>query len=128
MKESIITGVLSLFGILICLGSAIGFASPKRLSEWVIALWGRAWAFPLAIGVRLVLGVLLISGAPQTKYPQVFQILGFLAIIGAMVILIAGRKRIGRLLVWWKRFPPLILRLLMGVGIAFGGFILYGVI
>lgn len=78
-----------------------------------------------AIGVRLVLGTLLISAADDSRHPLLLKILGIASVLTALTFLVMGQKA----------FIKLITRLLSSFGdlsalsavlsIALGAFIIY---
>ncbi len=94
MIYSVIAAIIALFGIFISLASVIGFYSPIRIIEWVISLWKRKFVFYIAVGIRLVFGVLFIIAAPETRFPLFFQFFGYLMIAAALLLTFLGRGRI----------------------------------
>jgi len=110
------------FIALICL---TGVMLPARLVHAVRAAWQYRAALLIAVMVRLAVGVLLVLAAPHSRFPLTFGILGWLAILAALLIPVAGRRRIGRLLDWWSRRTPPEIRLWSLAGLAFGCFLVY---
>ena len=55
--------------------------------------------------VRLVMGPILIFVAPESRFSVFFEALGWVFIVAAIVILVSGRDRIGRMLNWFEGFP-----------------------
>ena len=85
----------------------------------------KTWLYVLAIGVRLVLGWLLIQHAAVSKFPAVITVLGWIALIAAFFILVIGHTRFVRLVQWvtgwvkpWARFGGFF-------GAVFGAFLIY---
>jgi hypothetical protein len=58
----------------------------------------------------------------------VFEILGWFAIVAAVVILFAGRDRLRRFVAWFEQSSPAMIRVWLLFGIAFGAFLVYGVV
>lgn len=56
--------------------------------------------FISAILARLTLGILLISSAGISKYPTALAVIGWIAIIAAIVFLAIGPTRFRRLMSW----------------------------
>jgi hypothetical protein len=54
----------------------------------------------LAIVVRLVLGVVVIVQSNVSKFPLVIEILGWIAIVAAIVLGVIGRHNFKRLMAW----------------------------
>lgn len=115
------------FGVLIVALSALGVAAPQRLLDWVSRLWSRPWSQWLAIGVRLLLGWALLQIAVHSRCPLALTILGWVAIVAALGLALAGRERVGRLIAWGTGQPAVLLRTWCLVGVAFGLFLLWAV-
>lgn len=115
-------------GIAICLISAWGIFAPQRLLQWVKGAMDADWGIYSAVIVRLVLGVTLLYAAPASRFPLVFRILGWIAIVAAVAIVFIGKERLRKFVNWWleRAFPPFIRAWLL-FGLAFGGFLIYGV-
>jgi hypothetical protein len=71
------------------------------------------------------LGIIFILAAPVTKFPLAFQIIGYAAIAAVVVLLFIGKDRIGRLLAWFEKLPPMLTRVWLLLGMAAGAFIVY---
>ena len=121
--ELIIVGV----GVLVCALSGWGILAPQRLVQMVSAVMATNWGIHVAVAVRLLLGSALILAAPASRFPSVFQILGWIAIAAAVVLALMGRDRLRRLVSWFERFSPFMTRVWLVFGLAFGGFLIYGV-
>ena len=116
------------FGVLIAGLSGFGLVAPAGLVNLVAGAWHRAWIFYLAVGMRVVLGAVLIGAASLSRYPLTFQVLGGISIVAALVLLQLGRYRIGRLLGWFQARPdsPLT-RSACLLGLGFGVFLIHAV-
>lgn len=112
-------------GAIISLICLTGVILPARLLQVVRAAWQYRAALFVAVMVRLTVGALLVLAAPHSRFPLAFGILGWLAIVAALLIPIAGRKRIGQLLDWWLRRTPRGIRLWSLAGLVFGCFLVY---
>jgi len=87
------------------------------------------WGIYFAVIVRLMLGVALIVAAPESLYPMAFLIVGWIAIVAAAAVAFIGRERLRRITDWFlERFTPPIIRLWLLIAMAFGGFLVYGVL
>ncbi|WDD96584.1 hypothetical protein [Thalassomonas actiniarum] len=64
----------------------------------------------VAVFFRLILGVLLLFVAEKTKFPLVIAFVGALAITAAIILLIIGRRKFSRLMLWFlsraKKWHP----------------------
>lgn len=112
-------------GAIISLICLTGVMLPAQLLHAVKAAWQYRAALFVAVMVRLGIGALLLLAAPHSRFPLAFEILGWLAVLAAVLIAVAGRARIGRLLDWWFRRSRTGIRLWSLAGLAFGCFLVY---
>ncbi|WDE09399.1 hypothetical protein [Thalassomonas haliotis] len=65
----------------------------------------------LAVAFRLILGLLLLLVAENSKFPLVVALIGYLAIIAAVILLLIGRQKFSRLILGFlpeaKKWHPL---------------------
>ena len=115
-------------GITIIVLAGWGIFAPEKLMTLVTSAMDKSWGIYIAVIVRLVLGSALIIVAPTSQFPILFQALGVIAIVAAIVLLLMGRERMRRFLAWFaERLSAPIIRLWLLFGVAFGGFLVYGV-
>lgn len=91
----------------------------RRVLTWFLGE-GR---YGLAVLGRLAVGVLLLLGAAESRWPAAAIALGALFLAAAAAVPLFGEERIGRIIRWWLARPPALLR---GWGAAvalLGGFI-----
>lgn len=122
------TTSIAIFGLIIIALSAWGVFAPKTLAKFVLDQFDRPWGLFAAVGVRLALGTLFVMAADETRFPGAFRFLGYLMLIIAALIPLIGRQRISRLMGWFQAKPPVVLRIWLIFGLAFGGFIVYAVV
>lgn len=79
----------------------------------------------LAIGIRVVLGILLIQYASQSKFPTVIEIIGWLSIAAAVTFSLIGRRRFLSLMTWTLSLLKPYGRVGGLIAMAFGGFLIY---
>ena len=101
--------VVSILGVLAIAIGLMGLANPESLIG-LINYWRGTRRFRLAVGVRLVLGVILLVVAPACRLPTLVRVLGVISIVAAVVILLVGEKRLESLIGWWLSRPPVVLR------------------
>ena len=120
--------VVLVAGISLCMFAAWGIYAPKELLQSVKGMMDADWGIYFAVIVRLMLGVALIITAPGSRFPLVFQIVGWVAIVAGVAAVFLGRERLRRFTNWWfERFSPPGIRLWVLFAMAFGGFLIYGV-
>jgi hypothetical protein len=119
--------VVKIFGLLMILLCIWGILIPKALMGWVMQFWRKPSGIYLAVAVRIGLGILFVLVADQTRFPGVFDFLGYFMIIAAVMISLIGRKRLDNFMQWWLEKPPLFIRTWLVFGLFFGVFIYYAV-
>jgi|SRR5882762_26076 len=103
--------------------SALGVATPERLIA-MVAGWPMDTRFHVAVGTRLVLGVIFILGARACRFPAVIYAVGVMALAAAILLLCLGGTHVDALIQWWSRQPPLFIRAWCVVGVLLGMLIL----
>ncbi|MAE65952.1 MAG: hypothetical protein CMJ18_16900 [Phycisphaeraceae bacterium] len=115
--------IVPILAVLIILIGVIGLVQPKLLKSLVDRMSGKK-QFWIAVGVRLVMGVLLLWVAPQCRWSIVVQVVGGIAILAAIAILVIGPVKLDLLVKWWLMRSSR-LRTSAIFAIAFGVLLLY---
>ena len=120
--------VVLVAGIALGMFAGWGICTPKKLLRSVKAMMDADWGIYVAVVIRLALGVSLIVTVPVSRFPSVFLILGWTAIVAGVAAAFIGRERLRRFTNWWfERLSPPGIRLWVLFAMAFGGFLIYGV-
>jgi hypothetical protein len=119
--------VVLALGAFICLFSVWGFFAPDKIWKMINGVMEKDWAIHVAVIMRLLLGAALIIAAPQSRYPEVMEVLGWIAIIAAVAILFMGRDRLKKFIAWFQRMTNTMVRVWLVFGFAFGAFLVYAV-
>ena len=122
------TLIIAFFGLLIAGLSVWGFVTPRRMIDYVLTQWNKPSGIYLAVGIRVVLGILFILAAPDTRWPIVFEVLGWIMLVAAVLIPIVGKERLTRFIMWWVEKPPAWVRTWLGFGFIAGLLLFYGAI
>jgi hypothetical protein len=127
--------IVSIAGVVVfVVGAAVsvlciwGMVVPEKLIRLVRRVLDRKSGIYVAVGSRLLLGGALILSAPASKFALIFNIIGLLALVGAIVVPLIGRARLATIIDWFARFPPGAIRAWLLFGLAFGGFLIYGIL
>ena len=121
--------VVLVIGVAVIVLAGWGIFAPEKLMTFVTSAMDEYWGIYIAVIVRLVLGSALIIVAPASQFPIVFQALGVIAIVAAIALALMGRERMRQFLAWFsERFSARSVRLWLLFGMAFGGFLVYGVL
>lgn len=116
-----------LLGVFIVLVGAWGVLAPARITDFVRRFGSRGGLW-FAAGIRLILGLALWFAAPQSRAPLLFQALGVVAIVAAVVIPLMGVDRFEALIEWWARLSAGAQRAWSLVAIVFGAVILWALL
>lgn len=107
--------------------SVFGLVAPLRLTRMVRGAVEQAWGIYLAVGARLLLGGALIVAAATSRFPVLFEILGWVALAAAVGLALLGRGRLRALMGWIEGLPVPVLRVWLVFGALFGGLLAYGI-
>ncbi len=119
--------IVFLIGLLVSVLSVWGCFVPDRLIKLVMRVVDQDWGIYFAVVVRLLMGAALIVAAPVSKFPVVFEVLGWIAIVAAVALILIGRERMAAPIAWFVRRPTWLMRPWLLFGMAFGGFLIYGI-
>ena len=114
--------LVSAFGVLILAIGLLGLVDPQRVVGRIRALEPRA-QLGLAVGVRAVMGVILILAAPECRHPTAVMVLGAIALVAAVALPFLGAERLRALVVWWSERPPSLQRVSFSLTGIFGVFL-----
>jgi len=115
-----------IIGILIII-EAVAILLKPQLAYKLIDFLARGKRLYLRAPVRLILAVILLLCASQSKLPAVITILGILFLIAGIAEITISLDRQKKILAWWRRKPPAFLRiaaiiiLLLGVALIYAG-------
>jgi hypothetical protein len=112
--------VVVIFGLfMLGMGCAI-LLSPERLKKG-LRIFLDEQGFWLATGIRIVVGILFLLAASETRAPSFITAMGILFILAGVAIPFIGRERIERLANWWMERPDGVLRIWALAAGALGG-------
>ena len=116
-------------GLFVCMFAVAGITVPLEVTQRARKLMSANWLIHVAVVARLILGCALIVVAPVARFPLIFQVLGLLSIVSALTIAVMGRERLRRFIDWFfERSSVTAVRVWMLFALAFGGFLIYGVL
>ena len=117
--------IIILFGIVIAGSGLVLTFRPSFVTGFIDKYLGNPWLYAFAIAVRLVVGLLLVQLAAQSRFPLVITILGWVMIAAAVFLAALGLKRFTRFIRWiidkvkpWVRAGGLF-------ALVFGAFLVY---
>lgn len=120
--------IILLFGLLIAGIGVLMFGRSGAMLGFLERNAGSTRIQQLAIGVRLVLGIVLIEYAEQSRFPLLLAIFGSLSIAAAIFIAVLPAQQFQRIVRWAvARFEDYV-RPASGVVVLFGLFLVVAVI
>jgi hypothetical protein len=120
--------VVLALGVVVAALSLCGLFAPDKMMKLVAGAMDRDWGIHFAVVVRLILGAALIIAAPGSRFPQVFEVLGWIAVIAAVAIVFMGRERLRKFVAVFQRMSQAMIRIWLLFGCAFGAFLVYGIL
>ncbi|MAE93549.1 MAG: hypothetical protein CL910_02705 [Deltaproteobacteria bacterium] len=113
-----------LLGLVIAGLGVVGSVRPDLIGRAVLG-WQPRTRSRVAIGARVVFGVVLLLGAPNSRFPIVLYALGGIAIVAAIVLAFVGSARTDELVKGWFNMSPAFLRIWLLAAVVFGAFLVY---
>jgi hypothetical protein len=75
--------------------------------------------------LRIAFGIIFLLASSVCRWPEVIRVLGVFFIIAGSLIFILGIRKVKSVLEYWSKKPPLLLRFLSLLAVAFGILIIY---
>jgi len=119
--------VVGILGAVLVITGVAGIIRPDRMLSSVVSFWRSPAGWPAAVGLRLLLGIALLACASASALPGYFTVFGWLAIAGAIFVLV-GRKWVDQILEWLVPRPISLFRGAAVLAAVLGGAMIYGVI
>ena len=92
--------IIILFGLLIAALSLIILFRPKASMKYFSDNAKSLWLYMAAVFVRIGMGVVLILYADQSRYPEAFEIIGYVFLVAGVILLLIGRSRFEMVVRW----------------------------
>ena len=92
--------IILVFGILILIVGAIILVKPDTIFGLLRRHAESIGIHVLAVVVRLILGVALVTYAAESNYPIALKIIGWLSLTAALILGVIGRSRFKSLMNW----------------------------
>lgn len=122
------TLLIILFGALTLLAGIVIVINPEVIYGYLRTNLDKLSLHILAVVIRLVIGVLLISQSYVAKFPFVIEILGWLSIVAALILGVMGRRNFNRLMSWALSLSRPLGRASGVFAAGFGAFLIYAFI
>ena len=119
---------ITIFGALVCLAGLVILVNPEMVFGLLRSKSDKIGLHVLAVLTRLVLGAFLVIQAAASRYPAVIVIIGWIAIVAAVVLALMGRNNFSSLMAWLLSQVKIRGRLGGLLATAFGAFLVYAFI
>ena len=120
--------IILLFGLILFLAGILIVINPETIFGLLQNNLETVSLQVLAVVIRLIIGIILILYADESKFPVTIEILGWLSIVAAVTFTVIGRRQFLKLMTW--AFSLLIPYGRVGglFAMVFGGFLIYAFI
>jgi hypothetical protein len=119
------TSIIIFFGLMVFLAGAIIVVNPEIIFGLLRNNLEKVSLQVLAIAIRIIIGILLIQFASESKYPTIIEIIGWLSIAAAIIFSVIGRRRFLSLMSWAFSLLKPYGRVGGLFAMAFGGFLVH---
>ncbi len=119
------TTIIVFFGLMVFLAGAIIVVKPEIIFAFLRDNLEKISLQVLAIGIRVVIGILLVQSANESRYPIIIEIVGWLSIAAGVTLGVMGRRNFLRLMSWAFSLLKPYGRVGGMLAMAFGGFLVH---
>ena len=113
---SVLVAIVGLF--ILGIGVAV-LLSPAQLKRVLRIFLQKRW-WRLAAAIRILIGIVLLIAASETRAPAFVFVVGVLFIAAGASLPLIGSARLERLSNWWLERPDVLFRLWALATVAFG--------
>jgi hypothetical protein len=113
-----------IFGVLTCLGGLVILVNPEIVFGFLRKNSAKIELHILAVALRLILGVILIVQAGDSRYPFAIETIGWLSIVAAVLFAVIGRNNFVKLMSWALSQVKTLGRVGGVIASAFGAFLI----
>lgn len=117
--------LIAVFGLLMVGCSLVMMVSPPKWSEGIIGFAAHKYFHPAEIISRFLFGVTFLYYGQETLYPTFMQILGYLMVGVACLLLLIGEARHKNFAIWSAQKFKSTFRPAGAVSFCFGAFLIY---
>ena len=102
--------LVAIIGLAIAVIGLVGLVEPRKLLGLVDRFWTGERSLYIAAGLRIGIGSVLILASPYTSLPALVTGLGVISFVAGIALMIMGYDRVDRLIRWFGRRPPSVVR------------------
>jgi len=116
--------IVALIGWIIVAIGFLGVAQPHLITTAVLS-WRPDLLLYIAVGTRIVVGLLLFFAAPSCRLPRFTRVIGAIAFIAGIVTAVVGASRLESMVQWMSAKPSGTIRLLYVLDVVLGVILAY---
>ena len=116
--------IVALIGWIIVAIGFVGVAQPHLITTAVLS-WRPDLLLYIAVGTRIVVGLLLFFAAPSCRLPRFTRVIGVIAFIAGIVTAVVGASRLESIVQWMSAKPSGTIRLLYVLDVVLGALLAY---
>lgn len=116
--------LVALIGTLLAVMGLVVMAVPGAMRTALKSFLHPGW-IPLAVVIRILIGLICIFGADETRLPSVVLAFGVLILLSGFAIPILGFGRIEQLAKFWLGQPDWVVRSWSVMALALGGLLVW---
>jgi hypothetical protein len=106
---------------------ALGVVSPHWLLAFARRIDTTAGLYAAA-AFRVIFGLVLLLAAPDSRAPELVQIIGIIIVAAGLIAPLMGPERFRRLIAWWSGQNLGFMRAWAGLALVFGIFVAYAML
>jgi len=119
------TVLIIIFGALILLAGVLLLIKPEVVFGFLRNNIENPAIQVIAVLVRLVIGILLITQSRLSRFPIAIEVLGWVFIVAAVSLAVIGTTKFGKLISWVLTNLKAFERFVGAIAVVFGGFLVY---
>ncbi len=112
-------------GVLLLLAGIVIIINPDLIFGFFRNNADKLFLHILAVGLRIVFGLILIYQSNESKFDLAIEIIGWLSIAAAIIMALIGRRNFIRLISWFLSYTSSIGRIGGLLAMGFGAFLIY---
>jgi len=119
------TVLIIMLGALILLAGVVLLIKPEVIFGFLRNNIENPVIQVIAVLVRLIIGILLITQSSLSRFPIVIEVLGWVFIVAAVSLAVIGTTKFRKLISWVLTNLKAIERFAGAIAVVFGGFLVY---
>ena len=116
--------IVALIGWIIIAEGLLGIARPHLLLDAVHG-WPTDVQLYVAVGARIIIGLLLFFAAPSCRLPRSTRVIGVIVFLAGIAFAFMGANRLQSMIEWVSAKPNWVIQLFYAVATILGTFFVY---